>query len=289
MSSVINNTLLLIKAILTEGVNLILNGDVIGSSNPMPVEIVGGGNDLSVLIVEDSTGTKYIRREVIDAEGTVTITYENFDGTPATPVAPITVASTVLPVGASTSAKQDELRGVQGTGTSYDPPTGGSGVFGWLSGIYKEIKDRLPASLGVKTAANSLSVTLSSDGAFSTNFGAVADAAATSDTGSFSHISLLKRLLSKSSGSPTDRSSTITTGGASQVAAAALSTRKAYFFQNISSENMWGSFVGAAAPNTAGSFPIFPNGVIRSTQVCETTALSIYGTTTGQKFTMWEM
>ena len=89
--------------------------------------------------------------------------------------------------------------------------------------------------------------------------------------------------------SPTNRSSTITTGGAAQVAMAALSTRKAYFFQNISSEIMWGSWVGTAAPNAAGSFPIQPNGIIRSTQVCETTALSIYGATTGQKYTAWEM
>ena len=90
-------------------------------------------------------------------------------------------------------------------------------------------------------------------------------------------------------GSPTDRSSTITTGGAAQVAMAALSTRKGYFFQNISSESMWGSFTGTAAPSTVGSFEIVPNGIIRSTQVCETTALSIYGATTGQKYTAWEM
>lgn len=88
---------------------------------------------------------------------------------------------------------------------------------------------------------------------------------------------------------PTDRSSTITTGGAAQVAMAALSTRKAYFLQNISSEIMWGSFVGTAAPNTVGSFPILPNGIIRSTQVCETTSLSIYGATTGKVYTAWEM
>ncbi len=88
---------------------------------------------------------------------------------------------------------------------------------------------------------------------------------------------------------PTDRSSTITTGGAAQVAMAALATRKAYFFQNISSESMWGSFTGTAAPSTVGSFEIVPNGIIRSTQVCETTALSIYGATTGQKYTAWEM
>ena len=89
--------------------------------------------------------------------------------------------------------------------------------------------------------------------------------------------------------SPTDRSSTITTGGAAQDAVAALATRKAYFFQNISSESMWASFTGTAAPNTVGSFEIVPKGVIRSTQACETTALSIYGATTGQKYTMWEM
>jgi len=88
---------------------------------------------------------------------------------------------------------------------------------------------------------------------------------------------------------PIDRSSSITTGGLAQVAMAALSTRKGYFFQNISSEIMWGSFTGTAAPNAAGSFPIQPNGIIRSTQVCETTALSIYGATTGKVFTAWEM
>ena len=88
---------------------------------------------------------------------------------------------------------------------------------------------------------------------------------------------------------PIDRSGSITTGGAAQVAMEALSTRKAYFFQNISNEIMWGSFTGTATPSKEGSFPIQPNGIIRSTQVCETTALSIYGETTGKVFTAWEM
>lgn len=91
------------------------------------------------------------------------------------------------------------------------------------------------------------------------------------------------------SASPVDRSSTITTGGVAQIATAALSTRKAYFFCNLSSESMWGSFTGTAAPDTVGSFEILPRGSIRSTSVCETTALSIYGATTGKKYTMWEM
>ena len=88
---------------------------------------------------------------------------------------------------------------------------------------------------------------------------------------------------------PTDKSGSITTGGAAQVAMAALSTRKGYFFQNVSSEVMWGSWVGTAAPNTAGSFQIAPNGIIRNSTPCETTALSIYGATTGKVFTAWEM
>ena len=88
---------------------------------------------------------------------------------------------------------------------------------------------------------------------------------------------------------PTNRSGSITTGGAAQVAMAALSTRKGYFFQNVSSEVMWGSWVGTAAPSTAGSFLISPNGIIRNTTPCETTALSIYGATTGKVFTAWEM
>ena len=96
-------------------------------------------------------------------------------------------------------------------------------------------------------------------------------------------------LVQNSNGTPTNRSGSITTGGAAQVAMAALSTRKAYFFQNVSSEIMWGSFTRTAAPNAAGSFPIQPNGIIRSTQVCETTALSIYGATTGKVYTAWEM
>ncbi|WP_438979536.1 hypothetical protein [Polynucleobacter sp.] len=65
----------------------------------------------------------------------------------------------------ASSAKQDELQGTQGTGSSYDPPTGGSGVFGWLSGIYKEIKAGISvsyviASDGVLLPADSLATTI---------------------------------------------------------------------------------------------------------------------------------
>lgn len=56
---------------------------------------------------------------------------------------------------------------------------------------------QLPSSLGAKTAANSLPVTLSTDGAFSTNFGAKADSVASDDTGAYSLISLTKRVASR--------------------------------------------------------------------------------------------
>jgi len=59
-----------------------------------------------------------------------------------------------------------------------------------------EVRDRLPATVGVKTSALSLPVTLSSDGAFATNFGATSDGAATSDTGNFSFLGFVKRILS---------------------------------------------------------------------------------------------
>ncbi|MCC5644788.1 hypothetical protein LC607_17950 [Nostoc sp. CHAB 5824] len=65
-----------------------------------------------------------------------------------------------------------------------------------ISSDVQAVRDRLPVTLGTKTAANSLPVTLSSDGAFSTNFGSTSDSAATTDTASFSLIALFKRLLS---------------------------------------------------------------------------------------------
>ncbi|NDJ20961.1 hypothetical protein GS682_04740 [Nostoc sp. B(2019)] len=55
----------------------------------------------------------------------------------------------------------------------------------------------LPTTLGAKTAAASLPVTLSTDGAFATNFGLQADAVATSDTDAVSFLSLFKRLLQR--------------------------------------------------------------------------------------------
>jgi hypothetical protein len=55
----------------------------------------------------------------------------------------------------------------------------------------------LPSTLGAKIAAQSFAVTLSTDGAFATAFGAATDAASATDTGNTGFISLFKRLFSK--------------------------------------------------------------------------------------------
>lgn len=59
------------------------------------------------------------------------------------------------------------------------------------------INTKLPSTLGSKTAANSLAVTLSSDGIFATAFGTASDTSATTDTANTGFISLVKRLLEK--------------------------------------------------------------------------------------------
>jgi hypothetical protein len=76
--------------------------------------------------------------------------------------------------------------------------TASSGLNGRLQRVAQRLTSLIglfPTSLGTKTAANSLAVTLASDGQFVTSIGAPADASATSDTGTFSLISLFKRAL----------------------------------------------------------------------------------------------
>lgn len=119
----------------------------VSDENPLPitgavtisggtVEITGtsANYDIANLIVQDSTTTQYIRRERIDEDGVITHSFENFDGTAATPIAPIT-AINVLPTGASTSTKQDAL-----------------------AGLITTMSGKFPAALGSKSGATSLSI-----------------------------------------------------------------------------------------------------------------------------------
>lgn len=182
---------------------------------------------------------------------------------------------------------------------------------------------RFPAALGATTAANSLPVTLSTDGAFATNFGAVADAAATTDTGSFSLLAFVKRglqnwtsLLAKLPASlgaklsaaslsvvpatdavwstqdpsvtPTDRSGTITAGGTQQTAMAANAARKGFTIQNQSVADLWFNSL-ANAVQSQPSFRV-PAGALYENPRggCPTGVISIIGGTTGQAFTARE-
>lgn len=90
-------------------------------------------------------------------------------------------------------------------------------------------------------------------------------------------------------GTYTERSGTITTGGTAQVAMAANAARKAWFFQNISTADLWISLVETAQANTPGSVKVAPGAVAFSSGgFVSTQALSVVGATTGQKFTLWE-
>lgn len=87
----------------------------------------------------------------------------------------------------------------------------------------------------------------------------------------------------------TERSSTITTGGTAQVAMAANTSRKAWFFQNIGSVDLWISFVETAQADNPGSVKVAPGAsAFSSGGFVSAQALSVVGATTGQKFTLWE-
>jgi hypothetical protein len=102
---------------------------------------------------------------------------------------------------------------------------------------------------------------------------------------------------------PTDCSGTITTGGTAQTLIAAQTLLHGFSIKNIDSttgsgEQLWLSFTGTAAANTAGSYPLaapaattFANGEswTSPTGFGMNHAISIIGATTGHKFscTWW--
>ncbi len=105
---------------------------------------------------------------------------------------------------------------------------------------------QLPATIGQKDAAHSMSVVLSSDGPFSTNFGLQADAVATTDTGSFSLIALFKRLLQGVTSMLGQRSYTIT-----QTAITMDGTTKQLIAANAARKYLSWMVVGAGAVTVA--------------------------------------
>lgn len=85
-------------------------------------------------------------------------------------------------------------------------------------------------------------------------------------------------------GSLTNRSGTITEGGTAQTLAAANSSRKYLFVQNLSSENLWINFTTAAAQNQP-SLRLAPgDSFVMEDLFVSTEAVSIIGATTGSAF-----
>ena len=120
---------------------------------------------------------------------------------------------------------------------------------------------KLPASLGAKTAAASLSVTPASDAAF-----VVSPAVATY----------------------VNRSGTITAGGTAQQLAALNASRRGFFIQNNSTGDLWFSLVGTAVQSQP-SFKIVAGALYESPYGGGATgAISIIGATTAQAFSAME-
>lgn len=92
-----------------------------------------------------------------------------------------------------------------------------------------------------------------------------------------------------STGTLTDRSGTITTGGTAQQAMAANTSRKYLLIQNISDTNMWINFTTTAVQDSP-SILLLANGgsLAQEAGFVSTEAVSIICATTGKKWTAKE-
>lgn len=173
----------------------------------------------------------------------------------------LSIAATALPSGAATSAKQD---------------TGNTSL--------STISGQLPTTLGAKTGATSISVVPNTDTTFpvsGTLTGVTTVATVTTITNAVP--------VKASTGTITNRSGTITSGGTAQTIMAANSTRLYLFIQNTSDTIMWCNFTTTAVA-TQPSFSLIPGAsfVMEGTAV-STEAVSCIGATTGKIFTAKEM
>lgn len=83
----------------------------------------------------------------------------------------------------------------------------------------------------------------------------------------------------------TDRSGTITTGGTAQTLMGSNTSRHGWWIQNQSTGNLWINEIGGTAAATQPAFFIPPNGFYENPFMgVSTSAISIYGATTGQAF-----
>lgn len=93
----------------------------------------------------------------------------------------------------------------------------------------------------------------------------------------------------QSTGTRTDRSSTITAGGSAQTLMAARAARNGYYVQNQSTGNLWINDKGSAATADQNSLLIAPGLTYESAPNDRpVAAISIIGATTGQAFNAGE-
>lgn len=83
-----------------------------------------------------------------------------------------------------------------------------------------------------------------------------------------------------------DHSGTITLGGTAQTISAANPLRQGFFIQNISSNDIWVSTLTTAVPGQPSM--LLPSGARWSSEAPFVGPISIYGSTTGQPYTMQE-
>lgn len=242
-----------------DGVN---DGDA-SSTNPLPVSVSGVATASAQATGNALLGT--IDTSAAAAVASLSV-LDDWDETDRAKVNIIAgqagVAAGAGVVGATvqrmTLASDDaQLGGVAETAPATD--TASSGLNGRLQRLAQHLTSliaQIPASLGVKTAANSLSIAPASDAKFVVQ---LAPAAAL-----------------------TNISGTVTTGGTAQNAAAANSSRAGFWIQNLSAGDLWISTMSTAAATqpalkiTAGTYYEAPPGG------AGTGAISVFGATTGQ-------
>ncbi|MFX1516903.1 MAG: hypothetical protein ACFFC6_11370 [Promethearchaeota archaeon] len=85
-------------------------------------------------------------------------------------------------------------------------------------------------------------------------------------------------------GTLTDRSGTITSGGSSQTLAAANTSRNYFFFQNLSSEDLYINFTDAATVDDDSIKVASGGSFVMEDAFVSTEIITVIGATTGSKF-----
>lgn len=143
-------------------------GVVVAADRPLPVTCVtgcsGGGGGGNTTVTATAAAPSYVEGSTTNPlssnlAGSLRTTLTTSLPAGTANIGSITnVTGTVsLPTGAATAA----LQGVQGTGSTYNPPTGGSGEIGYLSGIYAAAIDPAPVSIN-QTQINGVTVSTGS-------------------------------------------------------------------------------------------------------------------------------